>query len=208
MAQDWPRVKVSEVCESIVDCVNKAAKVVEHVTPYKMIRTTNVRDGYVNVSEVRHVDKNTYEQWTRRQVPQPGDVILTREAPLGEVMGEVTTLLDRSVDAEAYLIAQPTDSADHLLDLSQLDIAKLQAAFEGGRKRPEAEKLRRLLSRKLGQLVAVNRTRMNYHEHFSKMIDDWNAGTQNIEAYFQGLLAFAEELSAEEERHFREGGSL
>ena len=85
MASVWPRVKVSEVCESIVDCVNKTAKVVEHVTPYKMIRTTNVRDGYVNVSEVRHVDKDTYEKWTRRQVPQPGDVILTREAPLGEV---------------------------------------------------------------------------------------------------------------------------
>ena len=126
-------------------------------------------------------------------------------ADIGEVMGDVATLLDRSVDAEAYIIAQPTDSAEHLLDLSQLDIAKLQAAFEGGRKRTEAEKLRRLLSNKVAQLLAVNRTRLNYHEHFSRMIDDWNAGTQNVEAYFQGLLAFAETLSAEEERHVREG---
>ena len=46
---------------------------------------------------------------------------------------------------------------------------------------------------------------MNYHEHFSRMIDDWNAGTQNVETYFQGLLAFAETLSAEEERGLREG---
>lgn len=126
-------------------------------------------------------------------------------ADIDEVMGEVTTLLDRSVDAEAYVIAQPTDSADHLLDLSRLDIEKLQAAFEGGRKRTEAEKLRRLLARKLEQLVAINRSRMNYYEQFSKMIDDWNQGAQNVDAYFQGLLAFAEALSTEEERGLREG---
>ena len=87
-------------------------------------------------------------------------------ADIGEVMGEVTTLLDRSVDAEAYVITQATDSTDHLLDLAKLDIAALQAAFEGGRKRTEAEKFRRLLARKVEALVAVNRTRMNYLEHF------------------------------------------
>ena len=29
--------------------------------------------------------REVFERWTRRAVPKPGDVILTREAPLGEV---------------------------------------------------------------------------------------------------------------------------
>ena len=58
-------------------------------------------------------------------------------ADIGEVMGEVNDLLDRSVDAEAHVITQATDSTDHLLDLAKLDVDKLKAAFEGGRKRTE-----------------------------------------------------------------------
>ena len=129
----------------------------------------------------------------------------TVPADIGEVMGEVNDLLDRSVDAEAYVITQATDSADHLLDLAQLDLDKLKAAFEGGRKRTEAEKLRRLIAQKLEKLVAVNRTRLNYYAQFQKMIDDWNAGAQNVEGYFQGLLEFTDTLTHEEERHLREG---
>lgn len=82
---DWPRVSVVDVCESIVDCVNKTAPVVDEPTPYKMIRTTNVRDGWVELRGVRCVTAATFEKWTRRQKPRRGDVILTREAPLGEV---------------------------------------------------------------------------------------------------------------------------
>ena len=81
----WPRVSVRDACESIVDCVNKTAPVVDFPTPYKMIRTTNVRDGWVDLSSVRFVEEATFEKWTRRQRPMRGDVILTREAPLGEV---------------------------------------------------------------------------------------------------------------------------
>ncbi|MHB1895653.1 MAG: restriction endonuclease subunit S [Metallibacterium sp.] len=65
--------------------MNKTAPVVDVQTPYKMIRTTNVRDGWVDLSSVRCVDAATYEKWTRRQKPKCGDVILTREAPLGEI---------------------------------------------------------------------------------------------------------------------------
>lgn len=81
----WPRVSVADVCSSIVDCVNKTAPLADSPTPFKMIRTTNVRNGWVNLNDLRCVERSTYEQWTRRQEPKRGDVILTREAPLGEV---------------------------------------------------------------------------------------------------------------------------
>lgn len=82
---DWPSITIEDLCVSIVDCVNRTAPVVEGPTPYRMIRTTNVRNGFIDLSETRFVDEETYKKWTRRQVPMPGDVILTREAPLGEV---------------------------------------------------------------------------------------------------------------------------
>ncbi len=50
-----------------------------------MIRTTNVRDGFIDTENVRCVTEETYKKWTRRLIPKRGDVILTREAPLGKV---------------------------------------------------------------------------------------------------------------------------
>jgi len=81
----WKRVRIDEACESIMDCVNKTAPKVDGPTPFKMIRTTNVRNGHVNLNSVNYVTEDVYRIWTRRQVPRQGDVILTREAPMGEV---------------------------------------------------------------------------------------------------------------------------
>jgi len=81
----WRRVPIKDATESIIDCVNKTAPVVDYETPFKMIRTTNVRNGRVNTEDVRYVAKETYQQWIRRGKPQTGDIIFTREAPVGEV---------------------------------------------------------------------------------------------------------------------------
>jgi type I restriction enzyme, S subunit len=84
-ATEWERVRIDDACDSIVDCVNKTAPKVDGPTPFKMIRTTNIRNGYINLETANYVTKEVYRVWTRRQVPQPGDVLLTREAPMGEV---------------------------------------------------------------------------------------------------------------------------
>ena len=68
-----------------MDCVNKTAPVVERETDFKMIRTTNVRDGRIDVSEMKFVEESVFKKWTRRVLPRRNDIVLTREAPLGEV---------------------------------------------------------------------------------------------------------------------------
>lgn len=83
--QNWDIAPLSRVCKEIVDCINKTAPSVDFETPYKMIRTTNVKEGRINLEEVRHVDESTFVKWTRRSKLRKNDVILTREAPLGEV---------------------------------------------------------------------------------------------------------------------------
>ena len=81
----WTRVPIVGLCAKHVDCVNRTAPVVDGPTAFKMIRTTNVRNGFIDTEKVRYVTEATYKRWTRRLVPQRGDIILTREAPLGDV---------------------------------------------------------------------------------------------------------------------------
>ncbi|HEJ9147995.1 TPA: restriction endonuclease subunit S [Serratia marcescens] len=81
----WQRVKIAELCELIVDCVNKTAPSVDYETPYKMIRTPNIKGGRINLTGCRYVEKETFKKWTRRATVDKGDVLLTREAPMGEV---------------------------------------------------------------------------------------------------------------------------
>ncbi len=84
LPEGWVRHQVGDIC-TIVDCVNKTAPVLEEQTPYKMIRTSNVRHGRVDVTTARFVSEETFRIWTRRGKLRRGDIILTREAPLGEV---------------------------------------------------------------------------------------------------------------------------
>lgn len=80
----WEVNRISDICSEIVDCVNKTAPIVDYVTPYRMIRTTNVRDGRIIEDGMRYVTKDTFETWSRRLSLQNGDLIFTREAPVGE----------------------------------------------------------------------------------------------------------------------------
>lgn len=86
----WERVPIVDLCAEHVDCVNRTAPVVDEPTPFKMIRTTNVRNGFIDTENVRFVAEETYKRWTRRLIPKRNDVILTREAPLGDV-GKIRT---------------------------------------------------------------------------------------------------------------------
>ena len=103
----WKRVCIAEVCESIIDCINKTASKIDGPSPYKMIRTTNIRNGRINLDSVKYVTEEVYRQWTRRQVPKPGDVLLTREAPMGEV-GMILT--DDYVFLGQRIVSYRTDS--------------------------------------------------------------------------------------------------
>ena len=120
--EDWEKRRIEEWCESVMDCVNKTAPVVEAPTPFKMLRTTNIRNGKVDVSAVKYVTEETYNTWTRRQIPQRGDVILTREAPMGEV-GMILT--DDKVFLGQRLVSYRTKS-------NELDTFFLLYALQSG----------------------------------------------------------------------------
>lgn len=80
----WETKEITDVCDEIVDCVNKTAPQVEEPTPFVMVRTSNIRGGKISLDNVKHVDEETYNIWTRRSKPRIGDILFTREAPMGE----------------------------------------------------------------------------------------------------------------------------
>ena len=74
---------LSDVCEFIIDCEHKTAPVVEHGIP--SVRTTDLKNGRIILESCNKVSEETYKEWTSRLEPQHGDIILSREAPVGEV---------------------------------------------------------------------------------------------------------------------------
>lgn len=81
---DWDVVPADDVCLKVVDCKNRTPLVVEG-GDFAVVRTTNVRNGSFSSEGLRFTDEEHYKIWTARAVPQLGDVMITREAPLGEV---------------------------------------------------------------------------------------------------------------------------
>lgn len=82
LPEGWEWATLQAASQQLVDCHNKTA-------PYTwsgvmLVRTTNVRGGRILLEGAKYVSEGTYQEWARRCPPMPGDVLFTREAPMGE----------------------------------------------------------------------------------------------------------------------------
>lgn len=74
---------LESMCELIVDC--------PHSTPtwtdagFIVLRNQNIRNGRLDLSSPSFTDEAGYQSRIKRAVPQAGDIVFTREAPMGEV---------------------------------------------------------------------------------------------------------------------------
>jgi type I restriction enzyme R subunit len=123
---------------------------------------------------------------------------------ISAVMGEVEELLNRSIGADGYVMPPVSLDPARYIDLSQIDFEALKAQFDKGRKAIEVQKLRAQIAVKLAQMVKLNRTRIDFLEEFQRMIDEYNAGSANVEAFFAKLMAFTKKLNDEEKRGLAE----
>jgi type I restriction enzyme S subunit len=100
---------LDEMCELIIDC--------PHFTPewttsgYLVIRNQNVRDGRLDLSERSYTHLEDFERRIRRAKPRAGDIIFTREAPMGEVC-LVPDGLECCVGQRQVLL-RPAHNVDH-----------------------------------------------------------------------------------------------
>ncbi|MFH0731588.1 MAG: type I restriction endonuclease subunit R [Candidatus Omnitrophota bacterium] len=125
---------------------------------------------------------------------------------ISDVLEQISDLLDRSVKVTARHVSDQRGEykAGRILDLGNLDFDKLQEQFKKGRKRILAEQLRKAIEVRLHALFMLNKMRINYMEKFQQLIDDYNAGSMNVEEYYRRLLEFVKGLNDEEKRSLSE----
>ncbi|SOE81031.1 Restriction endonuclease S subunit [Caballeronia arationis] len=81
--EDWNVMPLGAICTAVLDC--------HHSTPVwtrtgaVVIRNQNIRDGKLDLSEPSFTDERHFAERTRRAVPRFGDLVITREAPMGLV---------------------------------------------------------------------------------------------------------------------------
>ena len=99
LPEHWAWASLLQVSQAVVDCHNKTAPYVGE--GIHIIRTTDIRNGQMNLSNTRKISEETYAYWARRMPPKCGDIFFTREAPMGEAAivpkGEKVCLGQRSM---------------------------------------------------------------------------------------------------------------
>jgi type I restriction enzyme, R subunit len=124
---------------------------------------------------------------------------------ISSISAKIQVLLDEKIEGVA--ITAPIiegDEAAGRVDLSAIDFDKLAKLF-ASRPRTAAEKLRAETETKAREMVARNPTRVHLVEKLEKLVEEYNLGTVDVEAFFEALKALVAEMEEEERRAAREG---
>ena len=123
------------------------------------------------------------------------------------IMGKLNDLLDESIGAEGFTIAEGQAGARHgVIDLSKINFEALAKKFkESKQKNLDIEKLKAAIRATLDRIVHMHRAlRTDYQQKFEELIADYNAGSLNIDQLFAALLEQSRKLTEEQTRHVRE----
>lgn len=76
-------VSLIDLCYSVTDCPHSTPKWTN--AGKIVIRNQNIRNGRLDISSVSYTTQEDYDKRIKRALPNAGDIIITREAPMGEV---------------------------------------------------------------------------------------------------------------------------
>lgn len=105
---------IRELCSVVADCPHSTPKWTANGKI--VVRNNNIKHGRIDLSSPSYTDEEHFAQRIKRAKPQPGDIIITREAPIGDVgmipenteccLGQRMVLLraDQSVCDNFYLL--------------------------------------------------------------------------------------------------------
>ena len=93
-----------------------------------------------------------------------------------------------------------------VIDLSKLDFDQIKEKYKTTEyKNIEIVNLREFIQKKLEAMLQDNSTRTDFAEKLQEIINKYNSGGLATEDYFADLVAYAQGLQYEEERHIKEG---
>ena len=146
--------------------------------------------------------KRYYEKYALFSVLADKIISLSGEVDITDVVQKVGYVLDKSIEAEGYVISELP--GEHPIDLSRIDFDALRRKFFEGKRNIEIARIKKAVSKKLNDMVRLNKSRMDYLERFQKLIDEYNSGAINNEIFFDRLLTFVKRLNEEEKRGIKE----
>lgn len=123
---------------------------------------------------------------------------------ISAIVGRIEALLDEQVEGVA--ITAPIVEGDDRggrVDLSDIDFDKLAKLFMA-KPRIANEQLRAKAQAKVQQLVQANPTRLHLAEKLERLVEDYNLGTLDAEAFFAALKKLIGQMEDEERRAHRE----
>lgn len=83
MNSKFPEFSLKNLCLLVVDCPHATPEWTE--SGYVVLRNQNIKGGRLDLSTPSFTDEEHFKGRIRRAAPQPGDIVITREAPMGDV---------------------------------------------------------------------------------------------------------------------------
>jgi type I restriction enzyme R subunit len=126
------------------------------------------------------------------------------QADISDIIKQLHEVIDESIK----VMPDKVKESNKPYDISKIDFNRLRAEFEHAKtKNTTVQSLNSVIEKKLERLIQRNPLRTDFQEHYEKIIDEYNKekDRQNIEATFEALLKFVQELEGEESRAVREG---
>ena len=123
---------------------------------------------------------------------------------ISTIAAKIEALLDQKIEGVA--ITAPIiegDGAGGRVDLSNIDFEKLAKMF-AKQPRTAAETLREEVEERAHDMAERNPTRVHLVEKLEKLVEEYNLGKLDVEAFFGALKALVSEMDEEERRAARE----
>lgn len=84
--KEWKIKTIEELSSKIVDCPHSTPKYAEEITEFPCIRTTELKNGYINWKEMKYLNTEEYNERVKRLCPEEGDIVYGREGTFGEAV--------------------------------------------------------------------------------------------------------------------------
>lgn len=119
---------------------------------------------------------------------------------VSEIKKDLEELLNKSIEAEKFTISERFNYKD----LSKLPVETLKDYFNKSKKRIIVENLKNAIEEKIAEMVRKNKTRLHFMERLNSLLQDYNAGSKNVDEIFNELIELAKLITEEEQRAVQE----
>ncbi|MBU4071843.1 MAG: restriction endonuclease subunit S, partial [Candidatus Thermoplasmatota archaeon] len=82
MGDEWRMLSLQDAGVSLIDCDHRTPPASKQGYPYVAI--PQIKNGQINLKDVRYISQEHFIDWTRKATPKPFDVVLSRRCNPGE----------------------------------------------------------------------------------------------------------------------------